>query len=353
MLTERRYPLFLTHIELDRYLARGWYRMNQMIFTCHFIYFNEGIYSPVWIRLALQDFKFKKRLRKMIVRNKQLFTVVSKPARIDIEKETLFRAYRQHFKGQLAESLQSALMDSTNINIYDTQEICVYKDDRLVAVSFFDKGARSVASIKGIYDPAFAKYSLGLFTMLMEIEWAKDNGKLYYYPGYVIPGRPRFDYKLRIGNVDYYDPNDHVWKPHDQFNLSTLPIQVLKNKLITIRRALEERGIYTVKIFYPLFEEELIEFHDRIFMKFPLFLSCAHRDDNLYPLVLEYDLLKDCYRLSRFDAIENQLSIYTNEMADRYEVDLCCIGFLCRDILLIESNSIDDIASTIIRYGFI
>lgn len=210
MLTERHYPLYLTHYELDDYLARGWYRMNQMIFTCHFIYFNEGIYSPVWIRLPLHNFSFKKRLKKIIRRNKQLFRIESRPASITAEKERLYQLYRMNFNGQLASSLRDAMLDNTNINIYDTHEICIYHEDQLVALSFFDKGAKAIASIKGIFHPAFAKYSLGFFTMLMEIEWARDNGKLFYYPGYVIPGRPRFDYKLRIGDVEYFNANDRL-----------------------------------------------------------------------------------------------------------------------------------------------
>jgi len=351
MLTERHYPLYLTHHELDDYLAQGWYRMNQMIFTCHFLYFNEGIYSPVWIRLPLNNFRFKKSLRKLINKNKKHFTIESQPASITYEKELLFHRYRANFKGQLANSLHDALLDTTQINIYDTQEICIYHEGRLVGMSYFDKGDKAIASILGIYDPAYAKYSLGFFSMLMEIEWAQENEKLFYYPGYIIPGRPRFDYKLRIGEVEYFSPTDRLWKPYNKIDYNSLPIFNLKQKLFSIRCELEKAGIPTEQVFYPLFEEELMEYHGKEFLKFPLVLSCYHRDDNLYPLTIEYDLVKNCYVLSRHYVVENLHSVYTHEMADRYDADFCCLSFLYRDILFLESNNFQLITEQVIQYG--
>ena len=32
----------------------------------------------------------------------------------------------------------------------------------------------------------------------------------YYYPGYVVPGYHRFDYKLKIGEVEFYDPTSQM-----------------------------------------------------------------------------------------------------------------------------------------------
>jgi len=40
----------------------------------------------------------------------------------------------------------------------------------LIAVSFFDRGLNAAASLLCIYDSAYAKYSLGIYTMLKEID---------------------------------------------------------------------------------------------------------------------------------------------------------------------------------------
>ena len=40
------------------------------------------------------------------------------------------------------------------------------------------------------------KYSLGFYTMLLEIDFGIKSGAEYYYPGYVVPNYFKFDYKL-------------------------------------------------------------------------------------------------------------------------------------------------------------
>ena len=44
MFTEKHVPDSITGEELDDYLDRGWYRMGQSIFTCHFLFFNDSLY---------------------------------------------------------------------------------------------------------------------------------------------------------------------------------------------------------------------------------------------------------------------------------------------------------------------
>ena len=56
----------------------------------------------------------------------------------------------------------------------DTREVKIYDGDKLAAFSFFDKGQRSMYSKQGIYDPAYHQFSLGFFTMLVEIQYALD-----------------------------------------------------------------------------------------------------------------------------------------------------------------------------------
>ena len=52
--------------------------------------------------------------------------------------------------------------------------------------------------------------------MLKTPEFMRDNALIWYYPGYVIVGRPKFDYKLFLGkeSTEYYDPETETWKPY-------------------------------------------------------------------------------------------------------------------------------------------
>ena len=61
--------------------------------------------------------------------------------------------------------------------------------------SIFDKGSSALESIKGVWDPDYSSYSLGLYRMLLEEQYGQENNFKYYYPGYIAPGCPSFDYK--------------------------------------------------------------------------------------------------------------------------------------------------------------
>ena len=65
MFTEIHFPIEILPKELDNYLARGWFRMGQMIFTCHVLCFKDQVYSTVWIRLELDSYYFEKKHAKI------------------------------------------------------------------------------------------------------------------------------------------------------------------------------------------------------------------------------------------------------------------------------------------------
>ena len=148
MFAEKHYPEVMIPEELDAYLAKGWYRMGQTIFTTHFLCFGRSFYSAIWIRLPLQGYQFRKSLRKAFRRNQQRFRHRVGPASITPEKEQLYRRYKASFPGILAPSLKDSLLDGEDYNIYNTYEVAVYEGSKLVALSFFDLGKNSAASIE-------------------------------------------------------------------------------------------------------------------------------------------------------------------------------------------------------------
>ena len=67
------YPEVLRPEELDRYLARGWFRMRQSIFTCDYLMREHSVHSTLWLRLALEGYNFTYSLRKLLSKNDRLF----------------------------------------------------------------------------------------------------------------------------------------------------------------------------------------------------------------------------------------------------------------------------------------
>jgi arginine-tRNA-protein transferase len=281
---------------LDQYLAMGWYRMGLTIFTTHFLFFDSDIYSAIWLRVHLPSYTFKKSLRKIIRKGKEEFRVSYRKADIDEEREALYRKYTQTFKGRLPVTLRSSLLDGKEISPFNSFEVNVHHGDKLIAFSVFDIGRKSLTSITGVYDPDYSSYSLGLFTMLMEIEYGIENGFEYFYPGYFVPGNARFDYKLRVGKSEYFNLGTQQWLPIHKFDPEKTPIQKLAEKLDLIQGKMDQLGINTRIWHYPYFEARMIEYWPVMYLEYPIFLELyPQREKGGDYEVVIYDLFQDIF----------------------------------------------------------
>jgi len=230
--------------ELDMYLASGWYRMGQGIYTCSVLWGELGPTPVIWTRLPLKDFAFDKRQRKLMRRNSKRFKVEVRRFVFHEEQEKLFALYRAFFDGYLAPSFKEQVNGPAEGNVFDSLEVAIYDGDELVAFSLFDEGMDSTTSISGIYHPAYARYSLGYWTMLLEIAYSLEKKKGYYYPGYVVPGIPKFDYKLRIGkNIEGFLPVESRWIPYRRFPHELLEPNIIIKLLSLLLEELVKRGI--------------------------------------------------------------------------------------------------------------
>lgn len=323
MFAEKHYPEILLPEELDAYLAKGWYRMGQTIFTTHFLCFGNSFYSAIWIRLNLEGYSFNKKLRKVFNRNNRFFQVEFRPSpmRMSIEKERLYQRYKADFQGILAPSLKDSLLDGEEFNIYNTIEVAIYDERKLIGLSFFDVGKNSAASIMGIYDPDYSRYSLGFFTMLMEIYYCQENNIQFYYPGYVVPGYDRFDYKLRVGDVDYYDIRNPEWLPFKDLPKSDIPIYKMEEKLHELEQVLSRENIPHRKYYYPLFEANLFGFWRAPYFDFPLFIWCYPATDPAPYTFIVYNVVESCFQLLRCAPFDDLQFYFNQSFMDSFSKD--------------------------------
>ena len=134
-------PEELTPQELDDYLERGCFRMGQTIFTTNFIHFKEEYYSTLWLRIVLKDLPDDGNETKRYKRNAAFRTVIS-PATLTPEKEELYAKYKQPLPFQPSETLNTLLFGKSTLpSIYNTFEVAVYDEDKLIAFGFFDMQA--------------------------------------------------------------------------------------------------------------------------------------------------------------------------------------------------------------------
>ncbi len=202
-------PQTLSKKQLDSYLAGGWFRSGSMLFRAKVACFENNLYTPINLRIKLSDYEFSKSQRRLYNRNQKLFRYSIQKATITEEKERLFSGQQQRFRSFLSNSLEEFMAMSHR---FDTHEVAVYDEDRLVAVSFFDLGHNSIMSLLGLFDQSYSKYSLGIYTMLVELQYGKDTGRRWYYPGYVHEVPTVYDYKLGLGKCQILDLENHRWK---------------------------------------------------------------------------------------------------------------------------------------------
>lgn len=196
--------------QLDALLAKGWRHFGE-----HFVRYNIGFHEnelrlvlPLRIRLA--DFTLSKSQRRVLKRNQDL-QIVIRPIEITKEKEILFEAHKQRFNHSIPDSLYDFLSHSPAAVPCEALEVCVYEREKLLAASFFDVGAESISAVYAMFDPLETSRSLGIFTMLMVIDYAIKNSKTFYYPGYAYEGNSFYDYKKRFSALEFFDWNG-VWK---------------------------------------------------------------------------------------------------------------------------------------------
>ena len=185
-------------------MANGWRHFGTQFFRYN-LAINEGKICRVFpLRIRLSDFSLSKNKRRIINKNRDL-KVTIRPIEITAEKEKLFEIHKFRFKHNIPFSIYNFLsFDAANVPC-ESMEVSVYKDESLIAASFFDVGELSVSSIYGMFTPEENSRSLGIFTMLLEIDFAVKNGKKFYYQGYCYDENSFYDYKKRFPALEKFD----------------------------------------------------------------------------------------------------------------------------------------------------
>lgn len=302
MFAEVHCPRVLHSDELDQYLARGWFRMGQTIFTTNFLNFRNNFYSSVWLRISLPAYIPDKMEQKLLKKNARFRTEI-RQASITPEKEHLFAAYKKNISFEASTSLNTLLYGKADYNIYSTSEMNLYDHDKLIAVGFFDIGQTSASGISSFYDPAYKKYSLGKYLIYLKINYCRKMGLQYFYPGYFVPGYALFDYKLEIGKpaLQYLEFPSLEWKPLHNFRLMNSPLHVMQEKLRGLQATLAKSGVESRLLKYEFFDANLIpELEGIVLFDFPIFLTCTGLSEEM-PIV--YDVRDAQFHLVRCKSV--------------------------------------------------
>lgn len=268
-------PDHLAPGELDAYLERGWFRMGQTIFTTNWLNFKDTFYSAIWLRIALGPYSVSSTERRLVQRNSGFQTEIH-PATITVEKEILYIRYKQSVSFEASASLQALMFGNSETNIFDTYEVDIFDNGKLIAVGYFDLGKESAMGISSIYDPDYKKHSLGKLLIYEKIRFCRARGLKYFYPGYFVPGYRAFDYKLHIGTpyIEFLELKTGWWRPLAEFTNDNVPVNAMVSRLNELKKWLGRSGIEGQVMFYDYFyANQTPELSGAELLDFPVFLT--------------------------------------------------------------------------------
>lgn len=201
--------------DFDACLAKGWRLLGQSLVRHNFSVCRGAICNTKPLRICLDEFEPSKSQRQILRRGNKLVTKKS-IIRFSKEKFRLFDLHVSRLQERQPASLASFLNPSSSKLPVHGEEWRVYLDKKLVACSFFHLGGEAVSGTYCIFDPSLSKFSLGTYTMLLELLYAKEQGKKYYYHGYTYNVPSQFDYKLNFTALESMDWETGIWSKEDR-----------------------------------------------------------------------------------------------------------------------------------------
>lgn len=148
------------------------------------------------IRVPVAEFTPSKSQRKVRSRNADL-TVLAGPPTLDDAHVALFNRHK------MERGLGDRPISMTHyrnwlvVSCARTVETRYMLGDRLVAVGILDLGRKDASSVYFYFDPDESWRSLGVFSVLTEVAWLRQQGFRHYYLGLYVEGCDQLNYKAR------------------------------------------------------------------------------------------------------------------------------------------------------------
>ena len=184
--------------EHERMIVRGWRRFGMQYFRP-----RCGLcLECVSLRVPLATFQPTKSQRRAWRKCGHL-RVEMGPPQADQERVALFHAWhanRERTRGwrPTTMNLREYALTFCTPNMC-AREMAYFEGERLVGIGLVDVTPRALSSIYFFYHPEIAVSSLGVASVLFEIEWARRMGCTHLYLGYRVSNCPSTAYKAQYG----------------------------------------------------------------------------------------------------------------------------------------------------------
>lgn len=200
-------PDDVTPAEFDELMAAGWYHYDQKFRRYNF----RPNLNSIPLRICLRDFRLSKSQRKVLRINADL-NIEQQPLLVEKGSDecTLFGRHNRRFGNAAPVVVRLPSGQGRN------RKFRVSDRNRLIAASYMEIGASASHAYYATFDPAIEWRSLGIFTLLKEIEYAKECGHEFHYLGYAFDKPTLYDYKKRFIGLENYCWETRCWKKFER-----------------------------------------------------------------------------------------------------------------------------------------
>jgi arginyl-tRNA--protein-N-Asp/Glu arginylyltransferase len=171
----------------------------------------EGCQACVPLRVPVATFTPTRSQRRVWRRNQDLRHVVTSPPVMDDARADLYLRYLAHQHEKTPADSAERLEGFLYTTCVDTLEVS-YLDPSgaLIGVSILDRSAQSLSSVYHFFAPEARERSVGVFSVLFEIELCKEWGIPYYYLGFWVDPCKAMTYKATYQPFELL--TDGVWR---------------------------------------------------------------------------------------------------------------------------------------------
>ncbi|MBU8913253.1 MAG: arginyltransferase [Spirochaetales bacterium] len=183
-------------------LADGWRRSGTSVYQNHCP--GCGCCTPA--RVPVNQFRPSKSQRRTLRRNADVTVEVVAPA-ADAESFGLYQRYVRSRHTPAAHGTSADAPDASEAitpeqfdkflvtSPVHTRAMRYHAENRLVGIGWIDVLPNGLSSVYFAFDPDENCRSLGTYSIMKEIELARDLGKEWLYLGFYVPNSPKMAYK--------------------------------------------------------------------------------------------------------------------------------------------------------------
>lgn len=191
----------------EQLIYLGFRRSGQHIYRPH----CKTCRSCISTRIDVTNFNASRSQKRILAKTKAL-TFSIYPADFSEQHYQLYLRYQEHkhpggsmqefgrseYRSFLCESLGNSVVFETRLN------------DKLLAVSVTDIFTHSISAVYTFFDPEFSTLSLGTYSVLQQIQYAKAHAKQHVYLGYYVKDSQKMSYKSNFRPLELLTENQ--WK---------------------------------------------------------------------------------------------------------------------------------------------